>query len=216
MARLKAARRSEMGTRKVRRLRKSGRLPAIIYGHGEQPVAVSLDHHDIVEAVHHGARLLELDVDGKTENVLIKDLQYDALGQDVIHADLTRVSLDERVEITVLVNLRGAPADEEGVVNQLASAVQIECLVTAIPEEIRVSVAALKVGEAIKASDLPLPAGARLLGDPEAVICRISVVAEEEAEAEAPEAAVAEPEIIGEKEPEESEGQQESSGQQKQ
>jgi len=216
MATLKAASRSETGTHKVRRLRKSGRVPAIIYGHGEQPVAISLDCHDVAEVVHHGARLLELDLDGKTENVLIKDLQYDHLGQDIIHADLTRVRLDERVEVTVPITLRGTPAGEGGVLNQLATAVQVECLVTSIPDEIRVSVAALNVGEGIKAGELLLPAGARLLDDPETVICTVRVVAEEEVAAEAPAEAVAQPEVIGAKKPEESEGQEESPGQRKQ
>lgn len=211
MAKLKAVRRSEQGTHQVRRLRKSGRLPAIIYGHKEEPIPVSMDKHDLVEAVHHGARLLELDIEGQDQNVLIKQVQYDHLGQDIIHVDLTRVRLDERVEVTVPVVLRGKPsgAEEGGVVTQLVAAVRVECLVTAIPEEIRASIAGLKIGDSIKAGQLVLPPGATLLLDPETLICTVSLITEAEVAAPVEAGAAAgEPEVIGATKEEGAEGEE--------
>ena len=209
MAKLKAVRRSEQGTHQVRRLRKGGRLPAIIYGHKEEPVAVAMDKHDLLAALHQRSRLLELDLEGQMQNVLIKQVQYDPLGQDVLHVDLTRVSLDERVEVTVPLLLRGklAATEEGGVITQLVAAVHVECLVTAIPEDIRFSVAALKIGDSVKAGQLTLPPGAKLLLDPETLVCTVSLVTE--AEVAVPvEAGAAEPEVIGEKKEEAAEGEE--------
>ena len=207
MAVLKASKRSEIGSRKVQRLRKMGDIPCIIYGHGLDPQPVSLKKHDVELAILHGERVLELDVEGKKENVLIKEVQYDTFGHKILHMDLARVSLDERVEITVPIVLRGTPAGakEGGVLTQTASDVTIECLVTAIPEEIRVTVNDMNINDVIHMQDLELPEGATLISDGDGVVCSVAVVAEEpEAPAEAEAEKAAEPEIIGEK-PEEGE-----------
>jgi len=199
---LKANKRTQVGTRAVRKLRKAGSIPGIIYGHSEAPLAITTSEHDVELALQHGERVLEMDVDGETINVLIKDVQYDTFGHEVLHVDLTRVNLDERVEVTVPVVLRGTPAgaEEGGVLSQNTSDVTIECVVTAIPEELRVDVNAMKIGDVLHLSDLTLPEGAELVDEPEAVLCSVQLVAEEEEEEE--EEAVedeqgAEPEVIG-------------------
>lgn len=199
MALLKASARKELGSRSVRRLRARGLVPGIIYGHEQQPVPITISEHDIELALQHGERLLEVDVDGKKENVLVKDVQWDTFGQIVIHVDLFRVSLDERVEVTVALRLRGTPAGEAdgGVVQQAVTSLSIECPVAAIPDEVRVMITDLNVGDSIRLRDVELPEGVRLLDDPDALVCTCSVVAEE-AEAEVAEEA-AEPEVIGEK-----------------
>ncbi len=211
MAVLKASARTDSGSRSARRLRSKGMVPGIIYGHGEQPVSITLNRHDLDVAIHHGERLMEIDLAGQGHNVLIKDVQYDTFGNEILHVDLTRVNLDERVEVTVPVVLRGTPAGaaDDGVLQQSASVVTIECVVTAIPEEIRVSVIELGVGDSLRAAALRLPEGARLLTEPDTQVCNVSVLAEEvEVEVEAEE--VAQPEVIGEK-AEEGEGQAETS-----
>ena len=116
MAVIKASKRDQTGSRNVKRLRKQGLIPAVVYGHGEGTESVTLQEHDVQLAILHGERLLELDCEGKTQNVLIKEIQYDTYGQKVLHMDLTRVNLDERVEVTVEIVLRGTPAgvSEEG------------------------------------------------------------------------------------------------------
>jgi len=207
MALLKATKRTELGSRNARRLRGKGEIPGVIYGHGEEVVSITLPEHDVEMAVLRGKRLLEVQIGQKKENVLVKEVQYDTFGQEILHIDLARVSLDERVEVTVPIVLRGIPAGaaEGGVLQQAAAKVTVECVVTAIPDEIRISVAEMKVGNLRHMKDLPLPEGTRLLSDPEAVVCSVSFVAEVEVAGPAEAVAAAEPEVIGEKKEEEEE-----------
>jgi large subunit ribosomal protein L25 len=207
MATFKATTRGELGSRPVRLLRKKGMVPGVIYGHGKPTVPVTLDQHDVDRAIHHGERVLELELEGDTVNCLIKDVQWDTFGQELLHVDLTRVNLDERVEVAVPVILRGTPAgaSEGGVLQQVASEVNIECTVRSIPEEIRVLVTGLKLGDALHARDIELPEGAKLLDEPEAMVCTVSVI--EEAPEPEEETESAEPEVIGGK-PEEEAGEE--------
>ncbi len=212
MARLKAKSRSETGTRRARVLRSGGKIPAVIYGHGIEAQPITLDAHEVELAVMHGERFLEVVLDGKKQNALIKEVQYDTFGQDILHVDLARVSLHERVEVTVPIVLRGTPAgvNEGGVLQQIAAEVGVECEVSAIPEEITVPVTELNIGDSLSMGDLPLPENTKLTKDPEGVVCTVSVVAEKE-EAPEEEAAeeAAEPEVIGAKpEEEKPEGEQ--------
>src|SRR5689334_24404175 len=131
--------RAELGSRANRRLRDSGMLPGVIYGHKEAVVPITLPRKETVNHLQHGAHVFDLAVDGKSEKVLVKEVQYDHLGIEVIHVDFARVSLDEKVEVTVPVELKGEPkgAAEGGVLQQIISSLEIECLVTDIPEVIR-------------------------------------------------------------------------------
>jgi len=211
MAVLRATKREAIGSRKVRRLRQQGLIPGVIYGHGQDAMPVTLSEHDVELALLHGERLLEVDLDGKKQNALIKDVQYDTYGQTVIHVDLARVNLDERVEVTVAIVLKGTPAgvtEEGGVLQQIAAEAKIECMVRAIPEEIDVPVGEMKVGDSLTMADLPLPDGAKLLEDPTAPVATVRLLAEEEAPPAEEEEAVAEPEVIGEEEQADSEGEQ--------
>lgn len=208
MAVLKADKRLEAGTRKARKLRKEGLLPGIVYGHKQEPLSITINEHDVEMAIKHGERLLELQIGSKKENVIFKEVQYDTFGQHILHVDLARVDLHERVEVTVPVILRGSLASDEGVLNQSLSALSISCLVTAIPEDLRASIKDLNIGDSIRAGQIELPEGAELIGDPEALICTIIMVAEEEVEPVEAEEGQAEPEVIGEKK---EEGQAEES-----
>jgi len=199
MALLKATKREQLGTRKVQQLRKEGKVPCVLYGHGEESQPLTLNEHEVELAILHGERLLEIQVGRKKQNALIKEVQYDTFGHHVLHVDLARVDLDERVEVTVRVTLKGTPvgvAEESGVLQQVATEVRIECAVQAIPEEISVMVTDLKVGETLTMGDLPLAEGATLLDDPEVAVATVRFMAEE---AEAPvEEEEPEPEVIGE------------------
>jgi large subunit ribosomal protein L25 len=207
MALLKASRRKETGTRKVKPLRRKGLIPGVMYGHGRDTVSISLDKHDLAAALAHGERLLELDMGGTRQNVLVKEVQYDVFGQEILHVDLTRVELDERVKVTVPIALRGVPAGaaDGGVLHQTAAQVAVECLVRAIPEEIRVQVNDMMIGDVLHMRDLPLPEGAKLVSDPDAIVCSITVITEAEVAPAAAEAAPAEPEVITERKPAEEE-----------
>jgi large subunit ribosomal protein L25 len=199
---LRATRRERLGTRHTRRLRQQGQTPAIIYGHHEDPEAVSLEEHDVELAMQHHTRLIEVSLDGKKAPLLIKAVQYDHLGTTPIHLDLMRVDMDERVRVAVDVELRGDPqgVHEGGVLHQLLNSVEVECLVTAIPESFRPSVAHLTAGASLQVRDIELPPGVTMLTNLEERVATCSIptaVAEEEVEVEEAEAEEAEPEVIG-------------------
>ena len=199
---LKATIRTEGGTRKARAMRKAGLVPAVLYGHGEGSVSLALNARELRFALNHGEKLIDVDLEGKHQNVLIKALQYDTWGKEVLHVDLTRVNLDELVTVTVKITLLGTPVgvDDGGSLQQPLTSVEIECRVDEIPEEIRIQVNELKIDDAIHLSDIELPAGSKLLSEPDALVCNVITIAEE-AEAEEGEEGEegAGPEVIGAK-----------------
>jgi large subunit ribosomal protein L25 len=208
---IKAEMRKPSGTRAARTLRLEGKVPAILYGHKEEPVAVSLPAHDLAVALGHGAHLLELDVKGSSTRCLIKEVQYDHLDEDPVHVDLIRVSLDERVQVVVPIELRGVPAgvNEGGVLDQMMGEIEVDCLVTEIPEAIRIRVAALGLNESLRVKDLDLAEGVRPLSDPEDPICTVRPLGEEPEEEKPAEEGEAEPEIIGREQKEQPEDKEE-------
>lgn len=198
---LKAELREKVGSTSSAKLRQEGKCPAVVYGHGEEPLSIALDARDFVAALHHGQRLFSVDLGGKKDNLLIKDLQYDHFGSDIIHADFMRVNLAETVHVTVDLEMKGtAPGTSEGgILDVHLDAIDIECKVSDIPESIVCSVAEIKVGDSIHAGDVELPEGVKLVSDSDALILTCHVVAEakttEELEGEMPEG----PEVLTEK-----------------
>lgn len=211
-ANISAANRSAFGKKATAQLRETGMLPAIIYGHKEEPEAVSLAAHDVELALEHGAHLWKINVDGQETQYLLKDVQYDHLGTSAIHVDLARVSLDERVHVKVPLEIRGTPAGthEGGVLDQMMIDLDVECLVTEIPDEIRVNVDHLHLGQAIHVQELKLPEGVTALGHAEDIVCMVraqtAAAAGGEAEEEAEGEGSAEPELIRRKDEEEESG----------
>lgn len=210
-ATVRAEARNAFGRRAMSRLRDTGMLPAIIYGHKLEPEAVALAAHDVELALAHGAHLWKVDIGGQETQYLLKDVQYDHLGTNPIHVDLARVNLDERVHVKVPLEIRGTPAGthEGGVLDQMMIDVDVECVVTEIPDEIRVNVDHLHLGQALHVKELSLPSGVKALGHAEDIVCIVRAQtaaalegAEEEAEAEGS----AEPELIRRKEEEEESG----------
>ncbi|HKQ47875.1 MAG TPA: 50S ribosomal protein L25 [Phycisphaerae bacterium] len=198
---IKAESRQAAGSRAAARLRRKGKLPAIVYGHKQDPLAVALEMRDVELQISHGAHLVNLDVQGKVQPCLIKDAQYDHLGAELVHLDLARVDLNETVKVHVTLELRGTPkgAAEGGQLRQDLMELEVECLVTNIPENIRVSVADLALNQVLYVKDLKLDAGIRAVNDPETVVatCRVpQVQAEVSTEAAAPVEGAAEPEVI--------------------
>jgi large subunit ribosomal protein L25 len=196
-AQLTAKVRGELGSRKNKRLRDAGFIPGVIYGHKEDVVPVTLPKVELVRHLNHGAHLFALAMDGKNENVLVKDVQYDHLGIEVLHVDFARVDLNERVEVTVPLLLRGEPKGEAegGVLQQVIADLEIECLVTQIPSEIRYNVSEMKLNDVLHIKDLQLPEGVRALQDEDLIVATVKEIVEA-APAEV-EAAEGEPEVIG-------------------
>src|SRR5271170_4819281 len=156
--------RSELGSRANKRLRDAGFLPGVIYGHKEAVIPVTLPRKEVVNHLRGGAHLFDLHLDGHAQKVLIKEVQYDHLGIEVIHVDFARVSLDEKVKVTVGIELKGTPKGEEegGVMQQMLVELEVECLVTDIPEIIRHNVAEMALNDVVHVSDLVLPAGVKV------------------------------------------------------
>jgi large subunit ribosomal protein L25 len=206
-AQIKVSQRSALGSRANKRLRETGLVPGVIYGHKEAIIPVSLPKKEVVQHLSHGAHLFDLNLDGKPQKVLVKEVQYDHLGIEVIHVDFARVSLDEKVKVTVSIELKGTPKGEAdgGVLQQPLKEVEIECLVTDIPDMIRHTVAEMALNDVMHVKDLPLPAGVKILGDPERIVAAVREVQEEVAPE--PVEGAAEPEVIGRK-PAEGEGEE--------
>lgn len=202
---LNVKRREQLGTAHNRRLRRTGQVPAILYGHGEESVSLAVSSSEVLAAVRHGGKLVSLQGD-LTESALIREVQWDTFGKDLIHVDLMRVSESETVETTVSVELKGsAPGvNEGGVIQFVLHELEIECPAAKIPEKILVSVNDLHLGKAIHAGEVALPEGAKLLSDAALVVVQC-VAPHVEAESTA-EGAVAEPELIR-KEKSEDEGE---------
>jgi large subunit ribosomal protein L25 len=204
---LKATPRTGIGSRAVKRLRDAGQVPGVLYGHKQAVVPFTVDKHDLAAVLNKHAHVVDLMLDSGTEKVLVKDVQYDHLGDEVIHIDLTRVSLDERVEVTIPIELKGTPKGEAdgGVLQQIISEIEVECLVLEIPELIRHNVSEMALDAVLHVKDLQVPAGVKILRDPEAIVAQVKEIKEEVA---AVEAGTAEPEVIGRKAGEE-EGEEE-------
>jgi large subunit ribosomal protein L25 len=187
------------GTQAAQRLRKQGLLPAVVYGHKQATVALALSHDEFVSALRHGARLVELKTDKGAESALIQDVQWDHLGKDVLHVDFRRVSKDERVVVSVPLHLRGiAPGvSGGGVLDQPLHVLSVECLVTAVPDEIRVNIGELQQDQAIHVKELKLPEGVKAMADPDAIVVQVRAPMAEAPAPAVPGAETAEPEVIG-------------------
>lgn len=188
------------GTREARRLRRQGMVPAVVYGHGEKTISLSVPGEDLSRAIHKGARVVDLSRDGSVEKALIRDLQWDPLGHDIFHVDFSRVSADERVVLDVKIELRGtAPGvTAGGVLVQPLHNLEVECPVIAVPDSIRVNIGELQLEQAIHVKDLKLPEGVIAKTDPDAIVVQVAQKVEEAEEAAVPGAAEsAEPEVIG-------------------
>jgi large subunit ribosomal protein L25 len=215
---LKAQVRNVGGSKHAAVLRRQGMVPAVVYGHKEKPVSIAVNGHDFSTALQHGSRLFDVEFDSKREKLLIKDVQYDHLGIEILHADFMRVDLTERVKVAVPIEIKGTAkgAAEGGIVDQHLAQLEVECVVTNIPASLPVSIKELAVGESIKAGDIQLPEGVELVTDPAAIVLACHLVVEaptaEEAEVEAPTA----PEVIGKvKEEEGEEGEAAAEGEKK-
>jgi large subunit ribosomal protein L25 len=203
--------RKSFGKRNNERLRRAGRLPAVLYGHGEESVSLILAADEFETSIRHGAKVVDLDGDASGK-ALLQDVQWDTFFQQVLHVDLLRVRAGEKVKIDVPVELRGESIGvlEGGIIEQVIHSIEIEVPLDVIPDKLHLNVKNLKIGDQFTARDIvDLPAGATILSDEDAMIVHCVARAAEEEEAAAEEGAAAEPEVIGKgKEDEEEEGEE--------
>ena len=191
---IKAESRTEFGKGAARRIRRETKVPAVIYGHGNDPIHITLPGHESMMALKRGGSnaLLEIDVDGTTQLALAREIQVDPIKRHLEHIDFVAVRKGEKVVVDVSVNLVGEAGPDTLVVTENAT-VQIEAEATHIPEQIDVDIEGAPAGTQIHASDLKLPSGSTLLVDGDTLVINVTeqmsaaaLEAElEEAEAEA-------------------------------
>ena len=210
--------REERGKNAARRIRRSGQIPAVLYGGTGDPLAVAVNAKQVAgilwsESGHN--TIFTVKLPGGEHKAMLKDWQVDPVKGALLHVDMLRVALDVRMHVKVPVHTFGEPQGvklQGGIFEMVTREVEIECLPTEIPDEFKVDVTELMIGKQLRAADLPLdPQKMKLVSDPQRVIAHVVALrAEEEKPAEAEvvaEAAPAEPEVIkkGKKEVEEGE-----------
>lgn len=168
--------RENFGKGFARRLRAAGKIPAVIYGHGTEPVHVALPGHQVALLIRRANAVLELDVNGKQQLTLVKDVQKDPVHQIIEHIDLLVVKKGEKIQVDVPVIVLGEPFAGT-IANLDATTVALEVEATHIPEHIEVDVEGLEDGTHITAGELTLPKGATLVADAETLVVAISVPA---------------------------------------
>ena len=171
--------RAPEGSRAARRLRRSGRVPGVVYGGGGDSVSFDADARELRLALARSGAVLDLSVDGQTATpVVLKEAHRDPVRGETVHVDLLRVRLDEAIEAVVPLELTGAEdapgVKEGGVLEQITRELNVEALPTAIPESISYDIGEMQIGETIALSALPASEGVTLLDDPETVLATLS------------------------------------------
>ncbi|WP_405908182.1 MULTISPECIES: 50S ribosomal protein L25/general stress protein Ctc [unclassified Streptomyces] len=181
---LAAETRTEFGKGASRRIRRDNKVPAVVYGHGADPVHVTLPGHELQLALRKSNVLLTLDIDGKTELAIPKAVQRDAIKGSLVHVDLLTVKSGEKVTVEVYVHTEGELAPGAFLLEHVLSTLTVEAEATHIPESVTVSIAGLEAGAAILAKDIPLPEGTTLVIDEDAVVLQVLAAQAEEASAD--------------------------------
>ncbi len=206
-----ATTRERTGTRYAQRLRKQGRLPAVIYGHETDPVSISVDEKEMLTHLKHGTHVLSLNVEGGSkETCLVKELQFGYLGDNGIHVDFARVDLDEEVHVHVHLNFVGEPASVRktgAILSHDLTELEVICRVNEIPDEIKVDLNLMGEATVLTVAEVQLPPGLRATTHPGTPVAHISFVHKEEAVGEEVEVVpgAEEPEVITEAKPDEAE-----------
>ncbi|WP_329457470.1 50S ribosomal protein L25/general stress protein Ctc [Streptomyces sp. NBC_01497] len=175
--------RTEFGKGAARRIRRTNKVPAVIYGHGAEPVHVTLPGHALMMALKTANVLLELDIDGRNELVIPKAVQRNPLRGDIEHVDLLAVKLGEKVTVEINILTEGELAPGQHLLEYVLNTLSVETEATHIPESVTVSVQGLTSGDAVLAKDITLPSGTTLVTDGDAVVLQVlSAQAEEPTE----------------------------------
>ncbi|MFD5118852.1 50S ribosomal protein L25/general stress protein Ctc [Streptomyces sp. NPDC058385] len=176
--------RTEFGKGAARTVRRENKVPGVIYGHGTEPVHVTLPGHELLLALRTPNVLLSLDIDGKNELAIPKAVQRDAIKGYLVHVDLLLVKRGEKVTVEVAVETEGDLAPGSFLVENVLNTLSVEAEATHIPTSVTVSIAGLEAGDAIHAKDVTLPSGTTLVTDPDAAVIQILAAQAEEPAAE--------------------------------
>jgi large subunit ribosomal protein L25 len=206
---IKSEKRDQFGKNASRRIRKSGMIPAVMYGDGAMSLPLVLDKKDVARILKSESgenTIFRIAIDSEERDVMFKDLQIDPTSDVLLHADLIQIAMDKAIRVAVPIELTGEPVGvktEGGFVDFMLRELEIECLPANIPERLMVDISALHLHQSIKVGDIAPPEGVRILTDAGAVVALVQVPHEEKVEVK-PEEAVAveaapeaaEPEVI--------------------
>ncbi|WP_328682702.1 50S ribosomal protein L25/general stress protein Ctc [Streptomyces sp. NBC_01261] len=182
---LAAETRTEFGKGAARRIRREKKVPAVVYGHGVDPLHITLPGHELQLALRTPNVLLTLDIEGTTQLAIPKAVQRDAIKGYLEHVDLLTVKSGEKVTVEVYVHTEGELAPGSFLLEHVLSTITVEAEATHIPESVTVSIAGLEAGASIAAKDIPLPKGTTLAIDEDAVVLQVLAAQAEEASADA-------------------------------
>ncbi|MEU1199542.1 50S ribosomal protein L25/general stress protein Ctc [Streptomyces sp. NPDC005813] len=189
---LAAETRTEFGKGAARRVRRENKVPGVVYGHGTDPIHVTLPGHELLLALRTPNVLLSLDIEGKTELAIPKAVQRDAIKGFLEHVDLLLVKRGEKVTVEIPVHAEGELAAGGNLLEHVLNTLPVEAEATHIPESVTVSVEGLEAGASIHAKDITLPKGTTLAIDEDAVVLQVLAAQAEEPAAEGEEEAAAE------------------------
>ena len=184
------------GSRLARKHRSSGLIPAVLYGHKQENITFLLNKKEFDTTLDSGIKMVNLNWNNSDEIALIKDVQFDTFGREILHVDFVRVALTEKISTQVSVELYGiSPGVKEGgILTHSMKSIEIECLPTDIPENIRINISVLNIGDTIHVKDLELPPNIKSLDNPDAIVISVHFATEEKEVLE--EELIAEPEVI--------------------
>jgi len=195
--------REKRGKNAARQLRLSGKIPAVLYGNNEGPVALSVSPKELSSILHsatgHNTIFTLTFQDAKTTSVMLKDWQFEPIKGHLLHADLVRIAMDKVLQLNVPITAVGEAKGvklEGGIFEFVLREVEVECLPTDIPEHIDIDISELSIGSNFRVSDLKVNPKVKILSDPELVIAHVITPKEEKVAEPVVEAAVAEPEVI--------------------
>jgi large subunit ribosomal protein L25 len=189
----------------ARRLRTTGMIPAVLYGAKKDPRTIAVDPKQILKILRSASghnTIFDISVEGEQSKAMLVDWQYEPLKGALLHVDLKRIAMDQKMRLSVPVRIQGeakGAKEEGGLLDLVLREIQIECLPADIPSHISVDVADLGVGDAIRVADLPQTASVKYLNDPDALVVHITFVKEEVVATPVDEIAAtltAEPEVI--------------------
>ena len=191
---LVAERRELLGTSNSRRLRKTGRVPANLYGLGEECVSLTVAADVVTPLIVSGTAVVDLELEGSAQKVFIRDVQWDTFLTSILHLDFQRVSADQRINIELGIETRGVVND--GVLEQPLHSIPVNCPAAEIPETLSVRVGSLAIGDEVTVGDLDLPDGVTTEVAADTVVLRV-VAAQDVDIVQEDVLAAAEPEVIG-------------------
>ncbi len=179
---LNATARTETGSGPARRLRANGRVPSVLYGMGSETRNLVLERGEMERAVNHGDRLVNLSIEGKETSVIVKEIQYEPVSRHISHIDFLEIDNTKILNLTIPIRIRGIAigVKEGGVLDIVMHEVEVATVPTNVPDEIRLDVKKLNIGDSVRASELSLPAGLKLISDPDSVVVALKAAREEE------------------------------------